>query len=134
MRGQLCDVALRLARALVELMPAEPEAEGLLALLLLTDARRDARTDDEGAPVLLGEQDRARWDRAMIAEGDALVVRALSRGRPGPYSSRPPSPPATPPPRPAQPPTGARSPPSTPSCCDGSRRRCSRPTGPWRWP
>ncbi|HET8618536.1 MAG TPA: DUF6596 domain-containing protein [Acidimicrobiales bacterium] len=84
-RGELCDVSLHLARALVELMPAEPEAEGLLALLLLTDARRDARTDDAGAPVLLGDQDRTRWDQAMIAEGDALVVRAVRRGRPGPY-------------------------------------------------
>jgi RNA polymerase sigma-70 factor, ECF subfamily len=84
-RGELCDVAVRLARALVDLLPGEPEAEGLLALLLLTDARRDARTDATGDLVLLDDQDRDRWDRAMVAEGDTLVERALRRGRPGPY-------------------------------------------------
>jgi RNA polymerase sigma-70 factor, ECF subfamily len=84
-REDLCDEAIRLARSLVELMPAEPEAVGLLALLLLTHARRDARVDEHGDLVLLEEQDRTRWDRSMIAEGEALLERALRAGRPGPY-------------------------------------------------
>jgi RNA polymerase sigma-70 factor (ECF subfamily) len=84
-RGDLCDQAIRLARALDALLPAEPEVTGLLALLLLTDARRDARLTRDGEPVLLADQDRGRWDRAMICEGEALVERALRRNRPGPY-------------------------------------------------
>src|SRR5262249_34255223 len=83
--GDLCDPAIRLARALAALLPGEPEVTGLLALLLLTDARRDARLTPDGEPVLLAEQDRSRWDRAMICEGEALVERALRQGRPGPY-------------------------------------------------
>jgi RNA polymerase sigma-70 factor (ECF subfamily) len=83
-RGELCDVALRLARALARLLPGEPEVRGLLALLLLTDARRAARTDAAGGLVLLDEQDRSRWDHRMIAEGEALVDQALREGRPGP--------------------------------------------------
>jgi RNA polymerase sigma-70 factor (ECF subfamily) len=84
-RGDLCDQAIRLARALTALLPGEPEVTGLLALLLLTDARRDARLSPSGDLVLLAEQDRSRWDRAMIDEGEALVERALRQGRPGPY-------------------------------------------------
>jgi RNA polymerase sigma-70 factor (ECF subfamily) len=84
-RGALCEQAIRLARALAKLMPDEPEVAGLLALLLLTDARRDARTSDAGELVLLGEQDRGRWDAAKIAEGTTLLERALRLGRPGPY-------------------------------------------------
>jgi RNA polymerase sigma-70 factor, ECF subfamily len=84
-RGELCDTAIRLARVLVRLLPGEPEAEGLLALLLLCDARRDARVGPDGSLVVLEDQDRSRWDTAMIAEGEALVVAALHRGRPGPY-------------------------------------------------
>ncbi|MFL6075885.1 MAG: RNA polymerase sigma factor [Mycobacteriales bacterium] len=84
-RGDLCAQAVRLARALAGLLPDEPEVAGLLALLLLTDARRDARVDGAGELVLLEDQDRSRWDRAMIAEGEALVERALRAGRPGPY-------------------------------------------------
>jgi RNA polymerase sigma-70 factor, ECF subfamily len=80
-RGELCIEAIRLGRLLVELLPAEGEPKGLLALMLLHDARRATRTDDEGAIVLLEDQDRARWDRMKIAEGAALVERAL-RGRP----------------------------------------------------
>src|SRR6202035_3917887 len=64
-RAELCDQAIRLGRALVALLPGEPEVTGLLALLLLTDARRGARTGPDGGPVLLAEQDRGRWDRAM---------------------------------------------------------------------
>ncbi|GLW89384.1 RNA polymerase sigma factor [Actinokineospora globicatena] len=84
-RTDLCDEAIRLARLLVELMPDEPEALGLLALVLLTDARRAARVDDDGALVPLTAQDHTRWDHAMIAEGHDLVRRCLQRGAPGPY-------------------------------------------------
>jgi RNA polymerase sigma-70 factor, ECF subfamily len=84
-RGDLCDQAIRLARALTALLPGEPEVTGLLALLLLTDARRDARLSPAGDLVLLAEQDRGRWDRAMIDEGEALVGQTLLLGRPGPY-------------------------------------------------
>ena len=84
-RGELCDQAIRLARALTALLPGEPEVTGLLALLLLTDARRDARLSPAGDLVLLAEQDRSRWDRAMIDEGEALAGQALRLGRPGSY-------------------------------------------------
>ena len=84
-RGELCDQAIRLARALAMLLPAEPEVTGLLALLLLTDARRDARVGPGGDLILLEDQDRGRWDGALVAEGEALVERALRQGRPGPY-------------------------------------------------
>ncbi|MEU1686907.1 RNA polymerase sigma factor [Micromonospora sp. NPDC005707] len=84
-RDELCAEAIRLGRLLTELMPDEPEVLGLLALMLLTDARRGARTGPDGALVPLGEQDRGRWDRALIAEGQALVWRCLRRDRPGPY-------------------------------------------------
>ncbi len=83
-RSELCDEALRLARVLASLMPDEPEVLGLLALLLLTDARRDARTDD-GALVLLPDQDRTRWDGTKLEEGRALVRLCLRRNEPGPY-------------------------------------------------
>jgi RNA polymerase sigma-70 factor, ECF subfamily len=67
------------------LMPDEPEVTGLLALMLLTEARRPARVAADGSPVLLPDQDRSRWDLAMIDEGHDLVRRCLRRGRPGPY-------------------------------------------------
>ncbi|WP_031480175.1 RNA polymerase sigma factor [Streptomyces bicolor] len=81
----LCEEAVRLGRLLTELMPDEPEATGLLALMLLVESRRDARQDEHGELVPLPEQDRARWDRALIAEGQELVRRCLRRNRPGPY-------------------------------------------------
>jgi RNA polymerase sigma-70 factor (ECF subfamily) len=81
----LCEEAIRLARILATLMPDEPEVAGLLALLLLTESRRESRTRADGSLVLLGEQDRTRWDRALIEEGQAIVRRCLRRGRPGPY-------------------------------------------------
>jgi len=84
-RGDLCAEAIRLARLLVELMPDEPEAMGLLALMLLTESRRAARTGPDHALVLLADQDRARWDRALIAEGQDLVRGCLRRGQAGPY-------------------------------------------------
>ena len=84
-RADLCAEAIRLARLLVELMPDEYEAIGLLALLLLTEARRAARTAPDGTMVLLADQDRSQWDRALIAEGHELVRRCLRRNAPGPY-------------------------------------------------
>ena len=84
-RADLCAEAIRLARLVAELMPDEPEALGLLALLLLTESRRAARTAADGTIVLLPDQDRARWDRELIAEGQAIVRRCLRRNQPGPY-------------------------------------------------
>ena len=72
-------------RVLADLMPDEPEALGLLALLLLTESRRPARTAPDGSIVLLPDQDRALWDRTLIEEGQALVRRCLRRNQPGPY-------------------------------------------------
>jgi RNA polymerase sigma factor (sigma-70 family) len=84
-RTDLCAEALRLARALTALMPDEPEALGLLALLLLTEARRPARLSAAGDLVPLPEQDRTLWDTDLIAEGHDLVRRCLRRNQPGPY-------------------------------------------------
>jgi RNA polymerase sigma-70 factor (ECF subfamily) len=81
----LCSEAIRLARILATLMPDEPEVAGLLALLLLSESRRSSRTRSDGSLVLLGEQDRTRWDRALIEEGQAIVRRCLRRNQPGPY-------------------------------------------------
>jgi RNA polymerase sigma-70 factor, ECF subfamily len=81
----LCSEAIRLARILATLLPDEPEVAGLLALLLLTESRRAARTRPDGSLVLLGEQDRGRWDRALIDEGQAIVRRCLRRNQPGSY-------------------------------------------------
>ena len=134
-RADLCAEAIRLARLLAELMPDEPEVLGLLALLLLTEARRPARTAADGSLVLLADQDRSRWDRALIAEGQALVRACLRRNQPGPYQiqaadqrraqrRR----------RPRPTPTGARSSSSTTSCWRSRRRRWWPSTGPSRWP
>jgi RNA polymerase sigma-70 factor (ECF subfamily) len=84
-RRELCAEAIRLGRLLAELMPDEPEVMGLLALMLLIDARRPARTTPDGRLVLLADQDRDRWDRERIAEGQAIVRRCLRRDQPGPY-------------------------------------------------
>jgi len=84
-RDDLCAEAIRLARLLAELMPDEPEVMGLLALLLLTESRRVTRTSAEGDLVLLADQDRSRWDRALIAEGQGIVRDCLRRNQPGPY-------------------------------------------------
>ncbi|MDR6978981.1 RNA polymerase sigma-70 factor (ECF subfamily) [Streptomyces sp. 3330] len=81
----LCAEALRLGRLLAEMMPDEPEVTGLLALMLLVHSRRGAREDADGALVPLPEQDRGRWDRDLVTEGQALVRRCLRRDRPGPY-------------------------------------------------
>jgi RNA polymerase sigma-70 factor (ECF subfamily) len=84
-RADLSAEAIRLGRLLVELLP-EPEALGLLALMLLHESRRPARTSPDGELILLTDQDRARWDRGQIAEGAALVQRALASRRIGPYT------------------------------------------------
>ncbi|GAA5126815.1 RNA polymerase sigma factor [Haloechinothrix salitolerans] len=84
-RGELCQEAIRLGRVLAKLMPDEPEAWGLLALMLLVESRRAARTNEDGELVPLAEQDRGRWDRALIAEGQDIVRRCLRRNQPGPY-------------------------------------------------
>ena len=84
-RRDLCAEAIRLARVLVDLMPDEPEARGLLALMVLQDSRRSARVDASGDLVPLEEQDRARWDREAIEDGVGLLDVAVRRRRPGPY-------------------------------------------------
>lgn len=84
-RRELTTEAIRLTRIVVSLLPDEPEAIGLLALMLLHDARLEARVGPEGELILLDDQDRSRWDAVRIAEGRALVERALAAGRPGPY-------------------------------------------------
>jgi RNA polymerase sigma-70 factor (ECF subfamily) len=83
-RSDLADEAIRLGRLLVELLP-EPEALGLLALMLLQDSRRAARTSADGDLILLADQDRSCWNRERIAEGTALLERAISSGQLGPY-------------------------------------------------
>ena len=85
LRAPLCEEAIRLARLLLRLFPAEPEVIGLAALLLLQHARAPARFDADGEIVLLEDQDRGRWDRRLIAEGLALVDKAVRHRRPGPY-------------------------------------------------
>ncbi len=84
-RADLSAEAIRLASMLVQLMPDEPEVHGLLALLLLIEARRGARTDSDGSLVLLADQDRSRWDAEMIAQGHAMVASLIRRNQPGPY-------------------------------------------------
>lgn len=84
-RGELCDEAIRLGKLLAALMPDEPEVLGLLALMLLQDSRRRARSGDGGELVLLEDQDRSLWDQERIVEGRRVLTRALSRGLAGPY-------------------------------------------------
>jgi RNA polymerase sigma-70 factor (ECF subfamily) len=84
-RRDLCAEAIRLARTLADLMPDEPEPRGLLALMLLHDARRAARVDDAGEVVTLEDQDRALWDTSEIDEGLGLLDAALGHNRAGPY-------------------------------------------------
>ncbi|HEX5996937.1 MAG TPA: RNA polymerase sigma factor [Jiangellales bacterium] len=84
-REDLCAEGIRLGRLMAELMPDEPEVKGLLALMLLTESRRDARTGPAGDLVLLSDQDRSRWNRELIAQGQAIVRECLRRNQPGPY-------------------------------------------------
>ena len=85
LRAPLCEEAIRLARLLLRLFQTEPEVMGLLALMLLQHARATARFDAAGEIVLLDDQDRSLWNGAMIAEGLALVDKAMRHRRPGPY-------------------------------------------------
>jgi RNA polymerase sigma-70 factor (ECF subfamily) len=85
LREELCTEAIRLGRLLADLMPDEPEVVGLLALMLLIDSRRRARTNSDGDLVLLTDQDRTLWDRVLIEEGQSMVRACLRRNRPGPY-------------------------------------------------
>ena len=85
MRDDLCAEAIRLGRVLCELLPGEPEAWGLLALMLLSASRQAARCASDGELILLADQDRSLWDRRLIAEGHAIVRRCLQMNRPGPY-------------------------------------------------
>ena len=85
LRAELCDEAIRLGRLLLTLMPDEPEVMGILALMLLIDSRRSARTDGAGDLLTLEEQDRSLWDAGRVVEGKALVERSLRMRRPGPY-------------------------------------------------
>jgi RNA polymerase sigma-70 factor (ECF subfamily) len=84
-RGELCGEAIRLGRLLAKLMPDEPEVRGLLALMLLHDARRGARVDESGLWVRLDEQDRSLWDQGRIGEGREELERAMRMRAPGPY-------------------------------------------------
>ncbi|WP_394367713.1 RNA polymerase sigma factor [Nonomuraea phyllanthi] len=84
-RAELAAEAIRLTRTVCRLVPDDPEVAGLLALMLLTDARRPARTGPDGALIPMAEQDRSLWDAAAVEEGVALVTEALGRGSPGPY-------------------------------------------------
>jgi RNA polymerase sigma-70 factor (ECF subfamily) len=84
-RPDLCDEAIWMTRVVARLLPEEPEAQGLLALMLLQHSRRDARVDADGGLVLMEDQDRARWDHDMIDEGVAALERAMAAHRPGPY-------------------------------------------------
>ena len=84
-RDDLCVEAIRLGRLLAELMPDEPEVMGLLALMLLIESRRDTRVTPDGDLLRLAEQDRTRWNRDLIAEGQAIVLACLRRNQPGPY-------------------------------------------------
>jgi RNA polymerase sigma-70 factor (ECF subfamily) len=84
-REDLCREAIRLGRILAALMPSEPEVKGLLALMLLTESRRDTRTTPAGDLVLLADQDRSRWNRDLMAEGQAIVRQCVRRNQPGAY-------------------------------------------------
>jgi RNA polymerase sigma-70 factor (ECF subfamily) len=87
-RAPLCEEAIRLSRLLLRLFPTEPEVMGLAALLLLQHARAPARFDSDGAVVLLEDQNRALWNRTLIAEGLALIDKAVRHRRPGPYQAQ----------------------------------------------
>ena len=127
-REDLCTEAIRLGRLLAELMPDEPEVMGLLALMLLVESRRSARTTPDGDLVLLADQHRYRWDRGLIAEGQAIVRQCLRRSEPGPYQIQARSTPSTATRRPRPPRTGGRSCSCTTSSCCSPRVRSSPST------
>ena len=132
-RDELTAEAIRLARILRTMLPSVPEVTGLLALMLLTEARRAVRVAG-GELVPLYEQDRGGWDRSLIEEGHELVRECLSTGGRGSTRSWRPSTPCTPTPSPPPTPTGARSPRSTPSCTPWGRHRSSPSTARSPWP
>ena len=135
-RHDLTAEAIRLTRLIRALLPEDGEVAGLLALMLLTEARRTARVSASGELVTLDEQDRGAWDAALIAEGHRLVRERLARRgwlRVATRSS-PRSTPCTPPPVTSATPTGRRSSPSTTSSCASTPRRSSPSTRPSRWP
>jgi len=120
-RVDLSSEAIRLARAVARLLPDDGEAAGLLALMLLTDARRPARSDAEGELIPLDEQDRTLWHRQAIEEGVALVSRALGKARWARTNCRRPSPPVTTKRRAPRPPTGHKFSRFT-ACCSACRK------------
>ena len=132
-RDDLCADAIRLGRVLAELMPDEPEVLGLLALMLLIESRRAARTTSDGQLVSLAQQDRARWDTDLIAEGHA-IVRRCGGGHPARTRSRPRSTPYTGMRRRRPTPTGARSARSTTTCSRYNPRRSWRCIARSPWP
>ncbi len=132
-RTDLSGEAIRLGRLLVELLP-DPEAVGLLALMLLHESRRPARSTPEGDIVLLEDQDRSIWDAHLIAEGRALVERHSARGGSARTPSRRPSPPSTRRRRARPPPTGGRSRRCTTPSSRSAPRRSSSSTARWPWP
>lgn len=133
-RRELAGEAIRLTRTVHRLLPDDGEVAGLLALMLLTDARRAARTGPHGELVPLDEQDRDRWDKAAIEEGVALVTRALSRAARAPTRCAPPSPPYTTSRRPRRRPTGRRSSVCTRCWSAWSRVPSNASTAPWPSP
>jgi RNA polymerase sigma-70 factor (ECF subfamily) len=134
-RHDLTAEAIRLTRLIRALMPEDGEVAGLLALMLLTEARRTARVSASGELVTLDEQDRGAWDAALVAEGHRLVRERLAAGwlRVATRSSQR-STPCTPPPATYATPTGRRSSPSTTSSSASTPRRSSPSTGPSRSP
>ncbi len=132
-RRELCDEAIRLGRVLVGLMPDEPEARGLLALMLVQHSRRTARIDEFGDIVLLEQQDRLRWDRTMVEEGLGLVRNALTRATPGPYLLQAAIAAAHAEAASLGRPTGRGSWRSTICCSSGCRLRSSNSTAPLLW-
>ena len=131
-REELCGEAIRLGRVLAELMPDEPEVMGLLALMLLIDARRPARLTPEGEIIRLADQDRRQWNRDLIDEGHAIVRRCLRRNQPGPYQVQAAINAVHCDARLRPGPTGVRSCSSTTSCSPSRQVRSSRSTARWR--
>ena len=137
MRPQLCEEALRLGRILAELAPDEPEVHGLVALMEIQASRLGARTGPSGEPILLLDQNRARWDQLLIRRGLAALARAEARartqgGRSDPTPCRPPSPPAMRGRARRKRPTGRASSASTARSASSRRRRWWSSIAPWR--
>ena len=136
LRPTLCEEALRLGRILANLVPNEPEAHGLVALMEIQASRSKARTTPTGEPILLLDQNRAHWDQLLIRRGLAALAQAeqltdgINNKPKAPTPCKPPSPPATPEPPPPKPPTGPASPPSTPPSLKPPPHPSSNSTAP----